>query len=104
MELITVAVIKFKNFERRYLYRAPRWALSIGDTVICEHPFLKDEEITGEVVKLEDVFQGGDEYSFDCALADVEEPKKILAMIRRKDFTYPTIEEEQKGTEQEETE
>lgn len=103
MELITVAVIKFKNFERRYLYRAPRWELSIGDTVICEHPFLKDEEIIGEVEKLQDVFLGGDEYNFDCALADVEEPKKILAMIRRKNFNYPTIEETEQ-TEQKETE
>ena len=52
---------------------------------------------------MQDVFLGGDEYNFDCALADIEEPKKILAMIRRKDFTYPTIEETEQ-TEQEETE
>ena len=105
MELITIAVVRFESFEHPKLYRAPRWELSIGDTVICEHPIEKDEEIIGEVERLQDVFLGGDEYNFDCALADIEEPKKILAMIRRKDFTYPTIEETEQGkTEEEETE
>ena len=105
MELITIAVVRFESFKHPKLYRAPRWELSIGDTVICEHPIEKDEEIIGEVERLQDVFLGGDEYNFDCALADIEEPKKILAMIRRKDFTYPTIEEtEQEKTEQEEEE
>lgn len=102
MELITIAVVRFESFEHPKLYRAPRWALSIGDTVICEHPIVEDEEIIGEVERLQDVFLGGDEYSFDCALADIDEPKKILAMIRRKDFTYPTIEETEQA-EQEET-
>ena len=103
MELITIAVVRFENFKHPKLYRAPRWELSIGDTVICEHPIVENEEIIGEVERLQDVFLGGDEYSFACALADIEEPKKILAMIRRKDFTYPTIEEAE-PTEQEETE
>lgn len=103
MELITIAVVRFESFKHPKLYRAPRWELSIGDTVICEHPIVENEEIIGEVERLQDVFLGGDEYSFDCALADIEEPKKILAMIRRKDFTYPTIEEAE-PTEQEETE
>ena len=103
MELITIAVVRFESFKHPKLYRAPRWELSIGDTVICEHPIEKDEEIIGEVERLQDVFLGGDEYNFDCALADIEEPKKILAMIRRKDFTYPTIEEPEE-TEPEESE
>lgn len=105
MELITIAVVRFENFKHPKLYRAPRWELSIGDTVICEHPLVDNEELIGEVERLQDVFLGGDEYNFDCALADIEEPKKILAMIRRKDFTYPTIEEaEQKESEPEESE
>lgn len=105
MELITIAVVRFENFKHPKLYRAPRWELSIGDTVICEHPIEKDEEIIGKVERLQDVFLGGDEYNFECALADIEEPKKILAMIRRKDFTYPTIDEaEQKESEPEESE
>lgn len=105
MELITIAVVRFESFEHPKLYRAPRWELSIGDTVICEHPIVDNEEIIGEVERLQDVFLGGDEYNFDCALADIEEPKKILAMIRRKDFSYPTIEEAEQGkTEEEETE
>ena len=107
MELITVAVIKFEQFGKEpFLYRAPRWELAAGNKVVCEHPFgdknAKGEyyEITGEVVALHDVFLDGEEYNFLLTVAGVKELRKINAEIRRKDFTYPTIEE----TEQEETE
>ena len=113
MELITVAVVKFmERGDEPFLYRAPRWELSKGDRVVCEHPRgHKDnngeyyEEI-GEVVELHDVFLDGEEYRFLLQVAGVKELRRIKAEIRRKDFTYPTIEEpeETEQTKQEETE
>ena len=110
MELITVAVVKFmERGDVPYLYRAPRWELSEGDRVVCESPRSeknKDgeyyEEI-GEVVALHDVFLDGEEYNFLLKVAGVDELRRIKAEIRRKDFTYPTIEEKEQE-EQEETE
>ena len=107
MELITVAVVKFmERGDEPYLYRAPRWELAAGAKVVCEHPRgHKDnkgeyyEEI-GEVVALHDVFLDGEEYNFLLKVAGVDDLRRIKAEIRRKDFTYPTIEE----TEPEESE
>jgi hypothetical protein len=112
MELITVAVVKFmERGDEPYLYRAPRWELEAGDRVVCEDPSgdknNKGEyyEEIGEVVALHDVFLDGDEYNFLLQVAGVKELRRIKAEIRRKDFTYPTIEEaEPKESEQEETE
>ena len=110
MELITVAVVKFEQFGNEpVLYRAPRWELKAGDKVVCEdpkgHKNNKGEyyEITGEVVALHDVFLDGEEYNFLLKVAGVDDLRRIKAEIRRKDFTYPTIEETEQ-TEQEETE
>ena len=109
MELITVAVVKFaERGGEPYLYRAPRWELKAGDKVVCEHPRgHKDnngkyyEEI-GKVVELHDVFLDGEEYRFLLQVAGVKELRRIKAEIRRKDFTYPTIEETEQEEEQEE--
>lgn len=110
MELVTLAVVKFmERGDEPFLYRAPRWELAAGAKVVCEHPRgHKDnkgeyyEEI-GEVVALHDVFLDGEEYNFLLTVAGVKELRRIKAEIRRKDFTYPTIEEKEQE-EQEETE
>ena len=100
MELITVAVVKFmERGDEHYLYRAPRWELEAGDRVVCEdpkgHKNNKGEyyEEIGEVVALHDVFLDGEEYNFLLTMAGVDDLRRIKAEIRRKDFTYPTIEE-----------
>ena len=107
MELITVAVVKFRERgDEHYLYRAPRWELEAGDKVVCEdprgHSNGKGEyyEEVGEVVALHDVFLNGDEYNFLLTVAGVKELRRIKAEIRRKDFTYPTIEETEQTEEE----
>ena len=108
MELITVAVVKFKERgDEPYLYRAPRWELAAGAKVVCEHPRGHSngkgeyyEEI-GEVVALHDVFLNGDEYNFLLTVAGVKELRRIKAEIRRRDFTWF---KEEKESEPEESE
>lgn len=112
MELITVAAVRIDPWGwQPFLYRAPRWELAAGDKVVCEDPRgHKDNkgeyyEVTGEVVALYDVFLDGEEYNFLLKVAGVDDLRRIKAEIRRKDFTYPTIEDaEQKESEQEESE
>lgn len=111
MELITVAVVKFvERGDEPFLYRAPRWELKAGDRVVCETPRgdknNKGEyyEEIGEVVALHDVFIYGEEYRFLLQVAGVDDLRRIKAEIRRKDFTYPTIEETEQETEPEESE
>lgn len=102
MELITVAAVEISPYGwQPFLYRAPRWELEEGDRVIVESPH-KDEshEVQGTVVALHDIFVGSDHYEFLLKAMNEGKPlKKVLAMIRRKDFSYPTIEEEQEETE-----
>lgn len=106
MELITVAAVRIDPWGYQpFLYRAPRYTLEEGDIVIVEDPKERDKdgkpyEIQGTVVGLDDIFVGSEHYDFMLkAMNEGKPPKKVLAMIRRKDFTYPTIEEK----EQEET-
>lgn len=104
MELITLATVRFEIYKSRYQYEAPRWTLREGDRVICYDPLARTSELEGEVVALHDVFRDGEEYNYIMDATGTTELLKIKAQIRRKDFTYPTIEEGQKETEQEETE
>ena len=110
MELITVAVVKFvERGNEPFLYRAPRWELTEGAKVVCEDPFGDKNadgeyyEAIGEIVALHDVFLDGDEYRFMLQIAGVNELRRIKAEIRRKEFNYPTITEEEQE-EQEEAE
>ena len=108
MELITVAVVKFMDRGgEHYLYRAPRWELSKGDRVVCEHPRgHKDNngeyyEETGKIVALHDVFLDSDEYNFLLTVAGVKELRRIKAEIRRRDFTWFKEEQEAEPEESE---
>ena len=111
MELVTLAVVKFMEWgDEPFLYRAPRWELSKGDRVVCEHPRgHKDnngeyyEEI-GKIVALHDVFLDSDEYNFLLTVAGVKELRRIKAEIRRRDFTWFKEEQEAEQTEPEESE
>lgn len=111
MELITVAAVRIDPWGwQPFLYRAPRYTLEEGDIVIVEDPKERDKdgkpyEIQGTVVGLDDLFVGSEHYDFMLKAMNEGKPlKKVLAMVRRKDFTYPTIEEEPEETEEEETE
>ena len=101
MELITVAAVNIDPWGwQPFLYIAPRYTLEEGDIVIVEDPKERDkdgkpyDEIQGTVVGLDDIFVGSEHYEFMLKAMNEGKPlKKVLAMIRRTDFTYPTIEE-----------